>query len=836
MARRIVTTDLGIAAANADSTRGPAPLGRRYSGVAVLTFSWLMSLIGLPTFGADKDAPPRVRQQLFNDRLCPSAEELLHGRPSDRVVLNNGNVYDCEPITPRPNTVAKMQAAFDEHVKKNKPKSEEERERFRKERERMIRLPLTLIDNSDDPEYVIKFEHIYEITHHEDKMLRRASLEMEAGHLAVAYELLLALQRRYPNWPEFDRHLQRLLWIDSEAKSKANDDFAALRLLEELAESNPNYTGLSNRLGEVTQRLVRTSLQAEDYRAARHYLSRLARRDAQHPVRLTLVQEIQELALRRLEEARGLFSQSQFVSANRVIKQAARIWPETPGLREAFREITDRQQILRVGVLRLPDEGGQYPLTLPEDIRQRQLTEIPLFEPQRLDENGCRFASTWFDQWEPRDLGRDVRMTLRRQRGEWEARPLLTAPIIRDDLARQLDRRDSRFNERLAALVERVSAPAPDQLDLHLRQFPVRFEAALAFPIPTTTSVMELNPDLEPAVSLDGFQQRFCVSNRSESTITYRRVRPQPATARSRYVAQIEESKCADWPELRRRFLRGDFDVLPRVEWADLADFRADGRFFVVPYALPMTHCLRFHPRSLLWKNGTLRRALAHGLPREELLAKELLHGADPQLGRLVDSPIHFNSALYYRVNKPLEYDPYLSSALALTAKKEFSQQLPALRFYCPPSPTLERVALAMVEHWRRIGLTVELNPQPAPPSDEQAPWDVVLEQTRMLEPVTELWPLLTAPRGTEIAALDPFSPLIRRKLLDIENATSWREAQTAVHEFTADLHADYRWVPLWEVDEFLVAWKHVLNIPDRPLHSYHDVERWRVQASFANE
>jgi hypothetical protein len=49
------------------------------------------------------------------------------------------------------------------------------------------------------------------------------------------------------------------------------------------------------------------------------------------------------------------------------------------------------------------------------------------------------------------------------------------------------------------------------------------------------------------------------------------------------------------------------------------------------------------------------------------------------------------------------------------------------------------------------------------------------------------------------------------------------------------DLHrllwGDVYCIPLWEVDEFLVVRKNIRGFPPAPVHCYHNVDRWTVEA-----
>ena len=58
------------------------------------------------------------------------------------------------------------------------------------------------------------------------------------------------------------------------------------------------------------------------------------------------------------------------------------------GLRDLHRELTTRYQVVHAGVVRVPEAPATYLPGGIDDERRRQLCEIPLFEPDRLTDDG----------------------------------------------------------------------------------------------------------------------------------------------------------------------------------------------------------------------------------------------------------------------------------------------------------------------------------------------------------------------------------------------------------------------------------------------------------------
>ena len=75
------------------------------------------------------------------------------------------------------------------------------------------------------------------------------------------------------------------------------------------------------------------------------------------------------------------------------------------GLQAAHNALTTRYQTLNVGVVELPGEPSPYFLPTDADLREHYLTHPWLFEVADVLEKAA-FRSSYFEEWEPLDLGR----------------------------------------------------------------------------------------------------------------------------------------------------------------------------------------------------------------------------------------------------------------------------------------------------------------------------------------------------------------------------------------------------------------------------------------------
>ncbi|MBM4076528.1 MAG: hypothetical protein FJ267_12930 [Planctomycetes bacterium] len=204
---------------------------------------------------------------------------------------------------------------------------------------------------------------------------------------------------------------------------------------------------------------------------------------------------------------------------------------------------------------------------------------------------------------------------------------------------------------------------------------------------------------------------------------------------------------------------------------------------------------------------------------------------------RLSTSPFSSQSYGYNRLIEQPAHDPALATALAATARKQLGGTIPKLRFTCPPESKFRTIARSMVEHWKQVGIDVELTGEGSSSTESSdETWDLCYRSAQHIEPITELWPLLTVQPDARIAALQTLPDRTRLTLLELERAIDWTSTTSALQRLLADLLTEARFIPLWEIDEYMVARKNINGIPSLPMHLYDDIERWTVQPWYPTE
>jgi len=785
--------------------------------------------------GADKT--PEAKLPKFEEMKLPSMKELLEGQPIDWIVLKNDDVVVTAPIYPRPNTLEKMQAKIDAGIKGPRPTPPEEREKRKEQLRKLHIIEVILQGKRQDPEYQLDMKYVDRIIYHEDLMIQRTNKLMDQGKLASAYEMLFSLTRRQPKWPGLKGAGQKILFLEGQARIQAHRPAAALVFLEELHRLRPGYSGLKPALDSATDALVAQAVKAADYRQARYYLTRLRKIEPSRPVLAKWRNDLGKRAASWIEKARTAAKQGRPDLAAATIEQAADIWPTTSGLKNLHRLYTNRFQTLRVGVPRLAGDPATTFLPTRADRRQRQLIGSPLFRVFASDETS-QYRSTYLEQWVPTDLGRRAVFKLRPNRSYWESRPILTAGQIVSALSARIDSNNPQYDERLESYVRSISIQSPFQFQVIFSRVPLRTEALFLFPIsPGQRAVGTAPAGRSTDVSGTAGADRFRIESRTNDSITYRRVVPEPRGAPRYHIAQIVEQRFRSPDRAIQSLLRDEISMLPHLNLQTVVKLREDGRFFVRKYVLPVTHVLQFNPRSKPLRNAELRRALAYAVDRRKVLTDVILQDAASADGRIVTGPFPSGSYAHNTLIAPRPYDLTLAFSLTMAAKKTLKGKMTKLRMLVPPDPVAERAAEALVKTWARIGIRVTILPSTAAKlSRNSTGWDILYRTTQMTEPVVDLWPFLTFDNRARVSSLTYLPDWLRQELIELDNMTNWNVAVEKLHTIHLHLWEQVQLIPLWEVDDFVIIRKNVRGLALSPMFTYHNIEQTEIQQRYPDE
>lgn len=829
---------------------------RAAAGLSLL----VLTMLQLPAVVAAQDNPPATEAApveptpqpdpvyKLEDLLTriPEVDELLNGKALDWIVMTNDDVYVVESVVPRPQTLEKRRLEVEKKNEERRVAAAEDRPKIIEELADLSFLYVSLPDVDGNPERRLPITLIKELIHHEDLMIRRAIMLLEEKQPDKAFELLLRLKRNWNSWPGYDAAFNLFLLTDGITRLEAQNPSAALTVLRELYSRDKNFTGLAERYGEAIESLVQTSVAEDDYRRATFHLNELTSRFPGHPVFQKYDAQFTAQVNQLIAEADTAAAAGDFRTATRKVEEGARIWPRTPALGVAFRKHSSRYQRLHVGVLNLPEEGKAYFLPAPADRRMQTLTTLSLFEVNRLRDGTAYYRTRFLDEWEPYDLGRRMKFTLRKFRQPADMHDVIGSPDIVTQLLRRMSPEHPDYDERLASYIGNITVHSPLEFTLEFRRVPPRIEPLLAG-IQFTGQLQEVADEgtvdstlIGPLTNAGGFVKVDALANR----YAVARSLPEPVGLPAYHVAEVVERRYDNSEQAMQGLLRGEVAMLTDVPSWEIRRIQEDETFLqsyeVRQLTMPLTQVLQFNPQTRVLRTRELRRGLAYSINRERLLKEVILKDDAMQHGRIVTGPFFSNSTSRDLLIEPRRYDVTSGIAMVVAAKKILTaskaienEQLPRLRFVVEPGAIQEEVARDMARIWNKIGVPVDVVLGTEPNSGN---WDIMFRSLQMQEPLVEIWPFLTVSNRAQLSDLDDYPDWLKQEIVDLDRTSDQTRAVDRMHELHRHLWDDAALVPLWELDQFQVARKSIAGVPAKPLHLYDNLDHWSVDPWFPAE
>jgi ABC-type transport system substrate-binding protein len=801
---------------------------------------------------AEEPEPPPMPDPKYRleDLQTPSYEELLTGQPHDWIVTSNDDVFIVDSVVPRPNTLDKRRQEIIRKEDERRVANPDNRQRLTQELEDLKFLYVSLANVQGNAERRLPILTIKEIIHHEDLMLRRIDALLTEKNVQQAFELLLRLERNWENWPGLDVMHNRFLLTDGQSRLEQGNPLGALTVLRELHARDATFTGLSTSYGEATDQLVAAAIQQDDYRRATFHLNDLANRFPNHPVFQRYNEELSRQVRDLISQAAAAAAGQQFREATLHVEEAARIWPRTPELLPEYRKHVTRFQRLHVGVVELPGDGEAFFLPTPADQRIRPLTTLSLFEVHRLRDGTAYYRTRFLDEWEPFDLGRRMKFTIRQFRQPADLHNVLTAADIVTQLLRRIDPRHPEFDERLSSYIRSVAVHSPQEFTIDFRRVPPRIEPLLA-QIRFTAGQVELTAtetDAEDSLAADptrigplNHPGGFVPGEVTVDRFSLLRGLPEPEGTALWHVAEVVERRYKNHEEAMQGLQRGEVALLPDVPDWIVRRLQADEAFRqtfdVLPLRLPVVQVLQFNPASRVLRSRELRRGLEYAVDRERLLKEVVLKDASLQHGRMVTGPFFSNSPARHVLVQPRRFDVSSAIAMVVAAKKVLTasqvisnETLPTLRLVVEPGPIQEEVARDIARIWTKIGVPIEVVPGNAAAPES---WDIMLRSLQMYEPLVEIWPFLTVSERAQLSDLDDYPDWLKQEIVDLDRTSDQSRALVKMQDLHRRLWADAAVIPLWEQDRFMVVRKTIKGVPAQPLHCYDNLEFWSIDPWF---
>jgi hypothetical protein len=441
-----------------------------------------------------------------------------------------------------------------------------------------------------------------------------------------------------------------------------------------------------------------------------------------------------------------------------------------------------------------------------------------------------RYSSPYFEQWEPKDLGRRAAFQLTPGRSSWEARPEATATDIVNTFHQILDPNHPLHDERIASYLEALTVVSPLQLEMEFSNVPLRTEALLNIPLRRTE--FDAKSYQGPKERADIFSERFRPVQREEALVKYQRAIPEEDVGGEFHVAEIQEHKYDSQQDAIQDLFRGKIDMIAGARIWHVEPLIQSNQFFVLKQALPRVHVLQFNPQSQPLRNREFRRASEHAIDKKRLLYEDILQGADAKHARIVTAPFDTRNYAYNPLIEPRPYDLPLAMALRLASQKALGGEIPTLNMVYDPDPPIAAAAQKMIDEWKRVGINVRrVNGTGQQLDRDSKEWDIAYRTVTMPEPLTELWPFLTMRDSASIADLDHLPDWLRQELIRLDTANDWPSAIEQLKRLHRLLWAEVQLIPLWEVDEYSVYRKHIEGYRADGVHAYQNIDRWTIDA-----
>jgi ABC-type transport system substrate-binding protein len=465
------------------------------------------------------------------------------------------------------------------------------------------------------------------------------------------------------------------------------------------------------------------------------------------------------------------------------------------------------------------------------DERQTQLTQMRLFEIDRIRNGTAYYRTRFFDEWEPRDLGRKMRFTLRHFRQPFELQSTVYAADVVAPLLQRLDPNHPAYDERLAAILESIDVASPQEFTLTFRRVPPRLEPLLA-----RVALIEPDPSLAAEATLTD-PGGFRIAGQMPDQVCYVRKLAEPDGLPRYHIAEIVEHRYESAEKVVRALELGEISMAPNLPDAIIRRLQADHdfqkRFFIQQYQQPVSHLLQFNPASVPLRIPELRKALAYAVERERLLQEIVLEDPAAHHGRLVTTPFLSSNPGRNVLVKPLRSDFSAAIALALAARQKLKGKIPPLTMVVAPGTIPERVAEELARAWRKVGLTIQVvhDDDPSPPH-----WDILYRTLQMNEPLLEIWPFLTLEDRAKIQSLDVYPDWLKQEMVQLDRTSDQALAVELLQKLHHHLAESMTYVPLWEVDRFLVFRKTIQGFPQHPMHCYDEVDHWVLEPWYRTE
>ena len=765
------------------------------------------------------------------------AEDLLVAAPFDRLTLIDGTVLKIDPVSPRPLPVIDPKKAKarktrsvprEGNIGVDVPKDEEEQDE-----EALANLNIHLLEGPEDVrDFVVKRSNIKTLEYYEDMLLAEADRLALERKFGTAFEHILKVHERNPDWPGTADHADKLLFTEGSTALLESDGERGLRLLRELASRKPNYPELKDKLANAYGARAAKAFELGLYPLGRSILHTA---EPFAPGHL----ELKGVRDRFIARAKESFDAASGLSGGEKVDRLAKaleVWPTFEGGEAAYREAFQAVPTLTVAVPDIARGVGPW-VRSPADQRLTRLLYLPVLgrddEESLQDKGGLPQLAAKVSIAElGRRLTIDIKPEIRWSDG---SRPVSTIDLARS-FTERCDPAFPGYSARWADLLDQVNVTPEGQVEIK-------------FSRPTLRPGFWLTGPTGPAhVGIDG---RIAATDRDrrlvgDGSFQLSKIQGEMVELEARgssKIKRIREIRIPNEKNLLGAFERGEVTLLARLPASQVARLSSIDDVKVGRYSHPVMHSLALDARNPAFRNRGLRRGLSYAINRAMLLEDVILKRSPDEANCVSDGPFSKGNYADAPDVKPFTYDPLLAKMLIVAAKRELGS--PTLKFNLdyPALPEAQAVVPKLVEAFKLLGL--EIIPHERPESElEQslrsgARFDMAYRVNPCREPVTDIGPLI-APGYDAPASLDTLtsiaSPRILQLLLQLERAPEFPTAKGIVTQIDRECRDELPILPLWQVEDHY-AWRSRLSGPPEVADDlYQGLETWEIQPWFLKD
>ena len=774
--------------------------------------------------------------------------DLSRSIPFDRLTLTDNTTIEVEPISPRPLPVEDTRKAgkslveLDEAARKADQARQLQRSGGRgrpldpdKPEESLVIHAL----EGEPRDFRVKRASIKNVEYFEDMLLADSDRLIAASDFTKAFERLLLVKVRDPNWKGLNDAVDRLLFAEGSATIR-DEDGRGLRLLNDLLTRQPEYPGLVERLLTAFHRKIDQALAARDFFVGRQLLREMSRISAGHgqtaEARAKFVNRAQALA------ADASTAQQPDVRVDRLA-EALRVWPDLDGEDRAYQEAFRQEPTVWVAVDDLADPVGPFAHS-PGGLRVSPLLYLPVLA---IDDDAAlrgEMTGQLLAGWKLSEVGRVWRIDLKPTfRWSDDSRPVAAIDLARS-LADHASPDSPGFNARWADLLDRVTVLDENRVEVQLARSTAKPETWLLEPVGPAHAgsdgwVSSVAQGRRPVG--DG---PFVWRGATSTATTFEASRLAPAEIQPHLRRIVEVGASSTTLSLADLLRRGMVDVIERVPLAELPTISQIPDIQIGTYPTPSVHRLAIDGRTPGLANRKLRRALSMAIDRATLLQDQIIRKASPGVGtRVASAPFVQGSFVDDPKIPPLDYQPVLAKGLVAAAVQELGGQPIHLTLEYPSIAEARATIPKLVEYFGLIGVLVE--PIERSESELEAglrsgrPFNLAYRASRPSDPLHDAGPLLIPAYDSPSSSggfASAASPRILQLLLDLDRAPESQSARRLAIQIDRESRDELPVIPLWQVEDHY-AWRsniHGINPATDTL--YQGVTAWEAEPWLAKD